>query len=75
MKRRVSSSMPRKERTVLGPSIFSRASGIPRLEAEDLMEPRLAWHSWELGSRPGRGGGNVCRVDGGGSIARLRRTG
>ena len=42
--------MPRKERTVLGPSIFSRASGIPRLEAEDLMEPRLAWHSWELGA-------------------------
>ena len=50
MKRRVSSSMPRKERTVLGPSIFSKASGIPRLEAEDLMEPRLAWHSWELGA-------------------------
>ena len=50
IKRRVSSSMPRKERTVLGPSIFSRASGIPRLEAEDLMEPRLAWHSWELGA-------------------------
>ena len=50
IKRRVSSWMPRKEKTVLGPSIFSRASGIPRLEAEDLMEPRLTWHSRELGA-------------------------
>ena len=46
IKRRVS----RKERAVMGSSIFSRASGIPRLEVEDLMEPRLAWHSWELGA-------------------------
>ena len=36
--------------TVLGPSTFSRASGIPRLEAEDLMELRLLWHSLELGT-------------------------
>ena len=42
--------MTEKERTVLGPSTFSRASRIPRLEAEDLMEPRLLWHFLELGA-------------------------
>ena len=36
---------------VLGPSAFSRASGIPKLEAEDLMELRLLWHSLELGAQ------------------------
>ena len=46
-KRRVCSSMPKKERTVLKPSIFLRPSGIPKLEAEDLMELRLLWHSLE----------------------------
>ena len=48
--RRVSSSMPRKERTVLGPSTFFRASGIPKLEADDRMELRLLWHFLELGA-------------------------
>ena len=38
--------MPKKERT----EAFSRASRIPRLEAEDLMELRLLWHSQELGA-------------------------
>ena len=36
---------------VLGPSAFSRASGIPKLEVEDLMELRLLWYSLELGAQ------------------------
>lgn len=48
--RRVSSLMPKKEGTVQGPLTFSKASRIPRLEAEDLMELRLLRHSLELGA-------------------------
>lgn len=42
--------MPKKEGTVQGPLTFSKASRIPRLEAEDLMERRLLRHSLELGT-------------------------
>ena len=39
-----------KRKNCTGPSTFSRVGGIPRLEAENLMELRLLWHSLELGA-------------------------
>ena len=43
----VSSVSPRKVREVDGPSIFSEASGIPRLVHSCMKVLRFCWHSGE----------------------------
>ena len=52
--RKVSSSVSKRERTVLRPSTCTTANGIHRLEADDMMELRVLRHSLELSTQVAR---------------------
>ena len=46
--------MSKRERTVLRPSTCITANGIPRLEADDMMDLRVLRHSLEFSARVAR---------------------
>lgn len=52
--RRREGSMSRRERTVLSLSICTTAYGIPRLEADDMMELTVLRHSLEFSATAAR---------------------
>ena len=50
----MSSSMSKRERTVLRLSTCTTVNGIPRLEADDMMELRVLSHSLEFSTQVAR---------------------